>query len=328
MVPFTSGYDSFWVGVGAISLDLMAAVFVTSLLRSRLRPGTWRAVHWLAYLCWPVALAHTFGMGTDAGELWVIALGAVCVAAVLAALVWRVAAASRQTRSSLGPCLGRRGAREAPCARRARSGRSASWLASTRPWPLPGVTGSSVIRPISPVTLAALGPLPLPILARGAVAGGVRRPARGVRTDRSGRSWVPRGDQAGGRPVRRARGGTILVNAMEGEPASDKDKLLLIRSPHLVLDGAQLLAAATGAAQVMCLRARGTRAGGGGDRPCPGRAGCCGLGSGGRAVGATARSVRRRRGVGVGAVGRVGPLPPVVPTGQGDALAPRARAAS
>jgi NADH:ubiquinone oxidoreductase subunit F (NADH-binding) len=46
------------------------------------------------------------------------------------------------------------------------------------------------------------------------------------------------------------RGGTMLVNAMEGEPASDKDKLLLIRSPHLVLDGAQLLAAATGAAQV------------------------------------------------------------------------------
>jgi NADH:ubiquinone oxidoreductase subunit F (NADH-binding) len=45
-------------------------------------------------------------------------------------------------------------------------------------------------------------------------------------------------------------GGTILVNAMEGEPASDKDKLLLIRSPHVVLDGAQLLAAATGAAQV------------------------------------------------------------------------------
>lgn len=47
------------------------------------------------------------------------------------------------------------------------------------------------------------------------------------------------------------RGGTVVVNAMEGEPASDKDKLLLLRSPHLVLDGAQLLAAASGARQVM-----------------------------------------------------------------------------
>jgi NADH:ubiquinone oxidoreductase subunit F (NADH-binding) len=38
-------------------------------------------------------------------------------------------------------------------------------------------------------------------------------------------------------------GGTIVVNGMESEPASDKDKVLLTRSPHLVLDGAQLLAA-------------------------------------------------------------------------------------
>ena len=46
-------------------------------------------------------------------------------------------------------------------------------------------------------------------------------------------------------------GGVVVVNAMEGEPASDKDKLLLIRSPHLVLDGAQLLAAASGAHRVI-----------------------------------------------------------------------------
>ncbi|HXA75328.1 MAG TPA: NADH-ubiquinone oxidoreductase-F iron-sulfur binding region domain-containing protein [Acidimicrobiales bacterium] len=44
--------------------------------------------------------------------------------------------------------------------------------------------------------------------------------------------------------------GVVVVNGMEGEPASDKDKLLLIRSPHLVLDGAQLMAAAAGARQV------------------------------------------------------------------------------
>jgi sulfoxide reductase heme-binding subunit YedZ len=97
VVPFTSGYDSLWVGVGAISLDLMAAVFLSSLLRSRLRPETWRALHWLAFLCWPVALAHTFGMGTDSGEPWVIALGVVCVASVLTALSWRLVVVSRQS---------------------------------------------------------------------------------------------------------------------------------------------------------------------------------------------------------------------------------------
>jgi methionine sulfoxide reductase heme-binding subunit len=96
LVPFTSPYSTFWVGVGAVAVDLMLAVLVTSLLRSRMRPGTWRAVHWLAYLSWPIALAHTFGMGTDAGEPWVIALGAACVLAVAAAVVWRVRVAGSQ----------------------------------------------------------------------------------------------------------------------------------------------------------------------------------------------------------------------------------------
>lgn len=96
VVPFTSSYARFWVGVGSIALDLMAAVFVSSILRARMRPSTWRAVHWLAYLCWPVALAHTFGMGTDAGEPWVMVLGTLCVASVGAALLWRLRATGRR----------------------------------------------------------------------------------------------------------------------------------------------------------------------------------------------------------------------------------------
>jgi NADH:ubiquinone oxidoreductase subunit F (NADH-binding) len=46
-------------------------------------------------------------------------------------------------------------------------------------------------------------------------------------------------------------GGIIVVNGMESEPASDKDKVLLTRTPHLVLDGAQLLAAVCGAQEII-----------------------------------------------------------------------------
>jgi NADH:ubiquinone oxidoreductase subunit F (NADH-binding) len=46
-------------------------------------------------------------------------------------------------------------------------------------------------------------------------------------------------------------GGMVVVNGMESEPASDKDKVLLTRAPHLVLDGAQLLAAACGANEIL-----------------------------------------------------------------------------
>jgi DMSO/TMAO reductase YedYZ heme-binding membrane subunit len=96
VIPFTSKYSAFWVGVGAVALDLMIAVIVTSVLRERMRPATWRAVHWLAYLSWPVAMAHTFGMGTDAAEGWVIVLGVLCGLSVVAALGWRLHASSRQ----------------------------------------------------------------------------------------------------------------------------------------------------------------------------------------------------------------------------------------
>jgi sulfoxide reductase heme-binding subunit YedZ len=97
VIPFMSSYSRFWVGVGTVSLDLMVAVFVTSLLRSRMRPATWRAVHWMAYLCWPIALAHTFGMGTDSGEPWVIGLGVACIASVGAGLIWRLRVTARHT---------------------------------------------------------------------------------------------------------------------------------------------------------------------------------------------------------------------------------------
>ncbi len=45
--------------------------------------------------------------------------------------------------------------------------------------------------------------------------------------------------------------GTLVVNGMEGEPASDKDKVLLTRAPHLVLDGAQFLAAMCRAREIV-----------------------------------------------------------------------------
>ena len=92
VVPFASPYARLWVGLGTISLDLMVAVFVSSLLRSHLQPRTWRGIHWLAYGSWPIALAHTFGLGTDSSEHWVIALGTLCVLSVGLAFLWRLRA--------------------------------------------------------------------------------------------------------------------------------------------------------------------------------------------------------------------------------------------
>ena len=49
----------FWVGLGALSLDLIAALVVSSLLRRRVGARAWRAIHWAAYLSWPLAFANS-----------------------------------------------------------------------------------------------------------------------------------------------------------------------------------------------------------------------------------------------------------------------------
>src|SRR5215471_3170201 len=42
LVPLTSPYESLWIGLGAVSLDITIAVVVTSLLRRHFSRGLWR----------------------------------------------------------------------------------------------------------------------------------------------------------------------------------------------------------------------------------------------------------------------------------------------
>lgn len=90
VVPFDSPYRSLWLGLGTIAFDMLLAVALTSLLRDRLPYRTWRGVHWLAYACWPIALWHGLGTGTDSKLTWLLALDAACVAAVVGAVWWRL----------------------------------------------------------------------------------------------------------------------------------------------------------------------------------------------------------------------------------------------
>jgi DMSO/TMAO reductase YedYZ heme-binding membrane subunit len=79
-------------------MDLLIAIMITSLLRTRIPPRAWRAVHWLTYLCWPVAVAHAFGMAQSDGNLvWVLGLDFTCVVAVLIAIAWRAMASHPDT---------------------------------------------------------------------------------------------------------------------------------------------------------------------------------------------------------------------------------------
>ncbi|HYK70753.1 MAG TPA: ferric reductase-like transmembrane domain-containing protein [Streptosporangiaceae bacterium] len=89
VIPFLSGYHRLWLGLGAIASDLLIALSVTSALRYRIGHRLWRLVHWCGYLCWPVAMAHGLGIGTDRSEGWVFLLAIACGCTVAISAVVR-----------------------------------------------------------------------------------------------------------------------------------------------------------------------------------------------------------------------------------------------
>jgi Ferric reductase like transmembrane component len=89
-VPFVGVYRPIWLGLGALAFDLLVALVITSLLRERLGYRAWRAVHWAAYACWPIALLHGLGTGSDTRYRWAVVVNVGCLALVLAAILFRV----------------------------------------------------------------------------------------------------------------------------------------------------------------------------------------------------------------------------------------------
>jgi sulfoxide reductase heme-binding subunit YedZ len=89
VLPFAGNYRPFWLGLGTLALDLLAALITTSLLRHRLGVRTWKVVHATAYAAWPLALLHALGTGTDTGTVWLRGLAVFSIVAVSVNVAWR-----------------------------------------------------------------------------------------------------------------------------------------------------------------------------------------------------------------------------------------------
>jgi sulfoxide reductase heme-binding subunit YedZ len=90
VVPFAGTYRPLWQGLGTVAIDLVGLLVLSSLLRRRIGLTVWRVLHWAAYLCWPAAILHAFGNGTDARSRWMLIVLAACVGAVGTASAWRL----------------------------------------------------------------------------------------------------------------------------------------------------------------------------------------------------------------------------------------------
>jgi len=91
VVPLRSPYRPIWLGLGAVAVDLLLAVTVTSLLRRHISHAVWRTVHWTAWAAWPAAVLHGLGTGSDTMNGWAQLVYVACTAIVLAACWWRIA---------------------------------------------------------------------------------------------------------------------------------------------------------------------------------------------------------------------------------------------
>ncbi len=92
VLPFVGVYRPVWMGLGAAASDILVVLLVTSLLRHRMSHRTWRFLHWFAYLAWPLVVVHGLGTGSDTKLGFVLILYVGCIAAVIIALWWRLAA--------------------------------------------------------------------------------------------------------------------------------------------------------------------------------------------------------------------------------------------
>jgi len=94
VVPTTSLY----VGMGALASDLMIVIVATGVMRGRFaqaeRPWTWRVLHDLAYLAWPLSILHGLMAGRTPAA-WVSWSYVLCLVAVGSALLIRVMATFR-----------------------------------------------------------------------------------------------------------------------------------------------------------------------------------------------------------------------------------------
>jgi methionine sulfoxide reductase heme-binding subunit len=91
LIPFTSTYRPFYLGLGVVAVEILAALVLTGLLRRWIGRPLFRIVHWAAYACWPIALVHGLGTGSDVRQGWFYMLSIACVSAAVAAfLSWRL----------------------------------------------------------------------------------------------------------------------------------------------------------------------------------------------------------------------------------------------
>lgn len=87
VIPGLYGPNRLYAAAGSLAFLIVTTVAISALLRKKLRPATWRKIHWLAYAVWPLATAHYIMMGTDAMAFWSLVMIALVAITLMYAML-------------------------------------------------------------------------------------------------------------------------------------------------------------------------------------------------------------------------------------------------
>jgi methionine sulfoxide reductase heme-binding subunit len=89
-VPFLSGYKTLWTSMGIVAFWMLTILGLSYYARVRIGVGRWRTLHRFTALAWILGLAHSLGEGTDAGQLWFLAMTAIVAVPAAVLLITRL----------------------------------------------------------------------------------------------------------------------------------------------------------------------------------------------------------------------------------------------
>jgi len=92
LIPFGGSYLALWVGLGQVGLYLMALVTFSFYIRRWIGARTWRAIHFLSFLVFALAVLHGVFSGTDSSLPWAFWMYVATSASVLALTIYRLVA--------------------------------------------------------------------------------------------------------------------------------------------------------------------------------------------------------------------------------------------
>ncbi|HWE12686.1 MAG TPA: ferric reductase-like transmembrane domain-containing protein [Solirubrobacteraceae bacterium] len=88
-IPFVFAYKSVWTSLGIFAGWGLALLGLSYYARRRIGSSRWRKLHRFTAVLWLAGLVHSLGEGTDAGQIWFLAMVGIVVVPALALLLMR-----------------------------------------------------------------------------------------------------------------------------------------------------------------------------------------------------------------------------------------------